>query len=67
MSSDAPSPISAMVNAQTIVLNLKTELIAHAYSDHASPYMRQAILSSLAHAGMFNGDVDAEVAKLMGR
>src|SRR5690349_16300947 len=64
METDRHTPsnlVGRLMAAQTDILNLKTELVAYAYHDEASPFMRRAILSSLAHAGLFNGDVDAEV------
>lgn len=62
--SNADSSLAADIDSVLArVLNLKTELVSYAYHEHASPFMRRAILSSLAHAGLFNGDVEAEVGK----
>lgn len=60
---DDMSLAGLMTYTQTLVLNLKTELVGIAYDEHASPFMREQILLCLQRAGLFNGDVQAEVGK----
>lgn len=58
-----PHLIGSLIDAQTTVKNLKIDLIHVAYNQHASPFMRRGVLAALARAGLFDGDIDAEVAK----